>query len=90
MLKMSGDRKKEVCDEFKSFQLLVGPAGTTQLMQCEGDFPAKFTQAKAFCGTDGTPSKADRERKKLCRIAKSQVCLSIRVQMLHPVMWENK
>ena len=81
MLKMSAAKRKEACDEFQSFQVLVGTAGITKLLECEGGFPAEYIQAKAICKSTragaGGLSKADRERKKLCRIAKSQVHLPV-------------
>ena len=81
MLDMSGDRKKEACDEIDNFELLVGPAGLAELMGCEGDFPAEFRQAQKFCGTAGSRSSSfstgdgiDKEH--MCMVAKKQVrCL---------------
>ena len=54
MLEMSGDRKKEACDKLKGFEKQVG-AGVAEFMECKGDFPSAFKQAKAFCGADIAP-----------------------------------
>ena len=75
MLNLSGTRKKEACEELDNFELLVGPQGVTELMECGDDSPAEFRQAKAFCGTDNPQVAADLEQ--LCKMAKSQARLYV-------------
>ena len=50
---MSGDRKKEMCDKFANMERQMGLGGVMQLMECGGDFPAAFEQAKVLCGAGG-------------------------------------
>ena len=57
MLEMSGDRKKEACDKLHGFEMQVGASGLKQIMQCGGDFPSAFTDAKSFCGSGNTVTK---------------------------------
>ena len=74
---MSGDRKQEACNEFDSFELLVGPEGVKQILECEGVFPAEFTQAKAFCGRGRATINADSQGEELCKMARAQARLSV-------------
>ena len=85
MLEMSGDRKKEACDKLHGFEMQVGASGLKQIMQCGGDFPSAFTDAKSFCGsgnsTKGNTTKGNSTKPgpgadggHMCNIAKAQVC----------------
>ena len=48
----TGAEKEEACDGLDTF-LQIGPEGTSQLMQCKGDFVKEYKDAKAFCGATG-------------------------------------
>ena len=62
MLSASGDAKKESCEVLDTFEHQVGKGGLKQIMECEGDFPTAYKNAKAFCASDdasGDSSKDD-------------------------------
>lgn len=81
MVRMSGTGKKDACDILHAFKRQIGQVGLKQIMECEGDFPAAFETATAFCATGSAPddtSQAGRdsdEAEKMCIVANAQVRL---------------
>ena len=86
MLDLSGDRKKEACDKLDRYDPRLGPGGLAQLVECGGDFPAAFRNAKTFCGAFNALNPPDESEKMCnihaCNIVKAQVRLCMCANMV--------
>ena len=90
MMDLSGDQKKEACDNLDSYDPRLGAGGLAQLMECGGIFPAALTNAKKFCGLRNALEPEDDGQQtcsaNVCNIAKAQVCQCVCANM---VTWGN-
>ena len=79
MLGTRGDKKKEMCKILYEFKHQLGPTKLMEVIECGGDFPEAFKNAKQFCALDGTQSDSiyKSESEMICDLAKEQVQLCL-------------